>query len=123
MDEWKRHASRYARTWRVSMHARRLIAPVVPAECADILTLARQPGRLSSQQIAAVEKDIHLIAAARSADQVILSLDHRMKTILTGLAALTKTLDRVIWSDPDKNHAPLCRWLREGEPPLPTLNA
>ena len=69
-EEWNRHASGFARSWRVSMETRGKTIKVRPTDCADVLTILRNSKNFSAPQTAIVEKDIHLVAAALSPPRV-----------------------------------------------------
>ena len=114
VEEWNRHASGFARAWRVAMHARRKTIKVPPTDCADVITILRNSKNFSAPQTAVVEKDMHLVAAARSADKTILSLDERTRVLLRALVAETRALDGVLWANPADEFDLLRGWLAEG---------
>lgn len=121
LAEWKNHSSRFAKNWRNSMYARRLIVQVLPANCNDIYSSLRSSPHLSPSQITAGEKDILLIAAARSADGVILSLDEAARNIFHKVTTATCALGSLLWANPVTEHKILQTWLRDGKPELTTL--
>jgi hypothetical protein len=95
-----------------------------PADCEDVLTTLRQSRQISESEVAAVEKDMHLIAAARSAERsfpaanrAILSLDEVVRHILRKLTAETHALDRLHWTNPSNEFESLNAWLVEGRQP------
>ena len=119
MDEWNRHDSRSARRWRLRMSARRRIVKVIPADCTDVVTALRVTRLLSEPEIAAAENDMHLVAAARSADHSVLSLDEITRAILRKLTAGTRVIDRLLWANPANEYQALHGWLTGGEPAAP----
>jgi hypothetical protein len=90
IEEWNRHSSRFARTWRIAMNARHKTLRVRPADCSDVLAALHQSRQLSQLEVAAAEKDMHLVAAARAADRAILSLDELTRSILRKIARLRR---------------------------------
>lgn len=124
--EWNRHNSRSARRWRSRMSARRKMIRVKPADCKDVHNTLRQSRQMSESEVAAVEKDMHLIAAARSevpsfpvANRAILSLDEVMRHILRKLTTETHVLDSLHWANPSNESDSLRAWLVEGKRPAP----
>lgn len=118
-EEWNRHASTFARAWRVAMHARGKTIKVRPTDCADVLTILRNSKNFSAPQTAIVEKDMHLVAAARSADKTILSLDERTRVLLRALTDETRALDGLLWAHPANEFDALRGWLAEGHKAAP----
>ena len=112
--EWDRHISGFARTWRVAMETRGKTIKVEPADCEEMITTLRNSKNFSAPQTAIVEKDMHLVAAARSADKTILSLDERTRVLLRALVAETRALDGVLWANPADEFDLLRGWLAEG---------
>ena len=118
-EEWNRHASGFARSWRVSMETRGKTIKVRPTDCADVLTILRNSKNFSAPQTAIVEKDMHLVAAARSADKTILSLDERTRVLLRALTDETRALDGLLWAHPANEFDALRGWLAEGHKAAP----
>ena len=77
-EEWNKHRSRFARTWRVSMMARRKVELV---EVAAHLSLKKRIMRaqLDKPIEAIIEKDRHLIEAALATDKRVASLDDQVR--------------------------------------------
>ena len=101
------------------MHARRKTVTVQPTDCADVITILRNSRNFSASQTAVVEKDMHLVAAARSADKTILSLDERTRVLLRALAAETRALDGLLWAHPADEFDALRGWLAGGHKAAP----
>ena len=121
ITEWNKHGSRFSRSWRTSMQARRLIKEVSPALCQDIQVRLEKSKFLSSAQKAAGEKDLLLIAAARSADRSILSLDERSRTIYRNISTKTCSLGSLFWANPAEEYELIKSWLKNGTPPIKQL--
>ena len=119
-DEWKRHASPFARRWRVSMDARRKIDRTIdPPEnenlCTKIVNTAR-----SERQRENMEKDFHLLQAALATDQTIISLDETVRQLFKRASQQVGEIQDIIWVNPDRTaeEQPI-GWLQNGAPPEP----
>ena len=117
-DEWKRHASPFARRWRVSMDARRKIDRIIdPPEnenlCTKIVNTAR-----SERQNEDIEKDFHLLQAALATDQTIVSLDETIRRLFGRASQSVGEIRNIIWVNPDRTaeEQPIA-WLQNGAPP------
>jgi hypothetical protein len=126
VEEWNRHNSKSARRWRSRMSARRKMIKVKPTDCSDVMTALRQSHQFSEAEVAAVEKDMHLVAAARAfdrslalANRAILSMDEIVRNLLRKLAAETRAIDRLHWANPATEYEPLRAWLVNGKPAAP----
>ena len=73
-EEWKRHQSRFALEWRVSMDARRRIDRINPPEDEELRDKVTVTAT-DEDKIEAMQKDFHLLQAALATDQTIISLD------------------------------------------------
>ena len=114
--EWKTHASRFARKWRTSMHARRLWSSV---ECADMPGFRKAVQALSGNRGSPLAKDAHLIEAAWAGSRRIISLDAEARRGFSALAATVESLGEIAWSDP-RAHAAV-DWVRANGPLEPSL--
>jgi hypothetical protein len=114
--EWTRHWSKFARSWYVSMEARkRVLRPTVTAvhqrTCKSIEDWApSEPARL------AILKDMHLLLAAISADQRIASLDETLRSILAASCADLPHLCNLLWLNPERPEERAEDWIRRGAP-------
>jgi hypothetical protein len=117
LEEWNRHQSRFARTWRNSMYARGKVVSVSAAECSDVHTALKQSQDLSANEVSAAEKDLHLIAAARSADRTIISSDNAALAVFRKLTLVTGTIADIFWVDPVSDLDGLRLWLEADGPP------
>ena len=119
LAEWNRHQSRFARTWRRSMYARGKVVSVPTAACSDVHTALKQSQDLSANEVSAAEKDLHLVAAARSADRTIISLDNAALAVLRKLTPVTGAIADLFWIDPVLDLDRLRLWLAADGPPAP----
>jgi hypothetical protein len=100
LDEWNRHMSRFSRKWLRSMAPHRKPPKNVNPHEVDVNTTD-----LSDSDRAAIEKDLHLIKAALSADRIIVTRDDDIMDILAkplGSASLTKSIR---WINPVRDGA------------------
>ena len=118
-DEWKRHQSRFALEWRVSMDARRKIDRINPPEYED--TQAKVTNTASDEdEIEVMEKDFHLLQAALATDQTIISLDETVRQLFKQASQQVGEIRDIIWVNPDRTaeEQPIT-WLQNGAPPEP----
>ena len=114
-EEWKRHRSRFASTWRTSMVARRKVVRL--DSCADqrlrdrVERLARLRQDLNE---AVLRKDIHLVEAAKATDSIVVSLDDTAKGAFRLAAGSIRELRGLRWINPDDASGEVIAWLASG---------
>jgi hypothetical protein len=124
-EEWKRHQSRFARRWLTQMYANRKVIACDPPSCQHLLEDIRSFASTTASDIAAVEKDIHLVAAALTTPhRTILSWDNRVAAVIRKVCADTKTvtsrtIGSMLWINPIADHDSLRTWLSETGPTQP----
>ena len=113
LTEWKNHESTFAKRWRLYMAEE---GKFLEDETAHPVELGNQIKRLagSSKKQSAMEKDAHLLAAAKAADSVVISLDETARRLFAELSRTVKDLRNVTWVNPNKQSEAPIRWLREG---------
>ena len=117
-DEWKRHRSRFAFEWRVSMDARRKIDRINPPEdqtLQDKITTTTS----DENEIEVMEKDFHLLQAALATDQAIISLDETIRGLFKQASQQVGEIRDIIWVNPDRTEERPILWLQNGAPPEP----
>ena len=96
-EEWERHASAFARSWLVRMHARKLVDDRVP-----IRSMRGLRSRIERQADAGsrdlMKKDVHLLETAAGGDQRIVSGDRRARVQFARLAREFKPIGEVHWA-------------------------
>jgi hypothetical protein len=114
-EEWKRHQSRFARRWQVSMMARR---KVVFIEVAAHLSLEKRITRVESNEAlaAVMEKDRRLIEAALVTEERVISLDDRMREHLRDHVAKLSEVGSICWVNPCRSEEGAVAWLEAGAP-------
>ena len=118
-DEWKRHQSRFALEWRVSMDARRKIERINPPEYVEIQDKVTNTAS-DEDEIETIQKDFHLLQAALATDQTIISLDETVRGLFKRASQQVGEIRNIIWVNPDKTteEHPI-PWLQNGAPPEP----
>lgn len=118
-NEWKNHQSRFARRWRVSMDARKKIDRIDPSENAELQTKVTTTTNNESE-IAALQKDFHLLQAALATDQTVISLDETVRGLFKRASQSVGEIQHIIWVNPDRTaeEQPI-DWLQNGALPEP----
>ena len=118
-EEWDRHQSYFASEWRVAMETEGLVYAVSPVADGDL-----RRGMLSTAQSKnnrlALEKDLHLIEAARATDHTVSSLDEQVRGLLREAARVIEGIRAIVWVNPTKTteETPI-PWLQDGAPAEP----
>ena len=115
-DEWKRHQSRFALEWRVSMDARRKIDRINPSEDEELQDKVTNTAS-DEDEIEAMQKDFHLLQAALTTDQTITSLDETVRQLFKRASQSVGEIRNIIWVNPDRTaeEQPIV-WLQNGAP-------
>ena len=115
-NEWKNHQSRFARRWRVSMDARRKVDRIEPPEDADLENKIVRTAN-DENEIEVMEKDFHLLQAALTTDQTVISLDETIRRLFKRASQQVGEIRNIIWVNPDKTAVehPIA-WLQNGAP-------
>ena len=116
-DEWKRHQSRFALEWRVSMDARRKVDRINPPEGKELQDKVTNIAN-DEDEIEAMEKDFHLLQAALATDHTVISLDETVRGLFKRASQQVSEIRNIIWVNPDKTaeEHPIA-WLQNGAPP------
>jgi hypothetical protein len=114
-DEWKKHRSRFATQWQVSIFARKRI---VFLKSDSDETLRKQVSSLikDEAQKKAALKDCHLIESALETEKKIASLDEKSRAIFREIAQSLSTVGRICWVNPDNPAENSLDWLQCGAP-------
>jgi hypothetical protein len=113
-DEWERHRSLFARTWLTAMASRRRVDfGDVPLKNkmrrAIVRVAATKPA-----EVAALEKDFHLIEAALDNDRTVVSLDETVRKLFKAAAQSVAAIKKVVWVNPVEPAEDAVEWLRGG---------
>ena len=114
-DEWSKHESRFARTWRKSMMARKKIElATVTSEYSLEETIASVVADESVTEI--LEKDRHLLEAALITDKRVASLDDEVRISLRENAHRLLGVPSICWVNPNTPEEQCIAWLTSGAP-------
>ena len=114
--EWNRHRSRFARTWQVSMTARKRVLHLDVAEDPHLRHRVAQTAEHESQK-AAMLKDCHLLEAAAASDRSVISMDEVVRALFSSASGSMPDLRGVVWVNPDREHERPVVWLSQGARP------
>lgn len=116
-DEWKRHQSRFALEWRMSMDARRRVDRIDPPEYDELQGKVANTTD-SEDEIKVMQKDLHLLEAALVTDKTIISLDETVRTLFAQTSQQVSEIRDIIWVNPERTteEQPI-DWLQSGAPP------
>lgn len=94
--ELAQHQSRFARTWRVSMEARRRVLRHSLSQASPLRTKVEALPKVDPCR-AELQKDMHLIESALAMGASIATLDRRLVDCVTTKAAALRQLRSVRW--------------------------
>ena len=116
-EEWEENQSKFAATWLRSMIARKrfdYVDPPVNQALRDEIegTATRET------EIEVMRKDFHLLEAARSTDQAIISLDETIRRLFARASQPVGEIRDIVWVNPERmeEEEPI-EWLKNGAPP------
>jgi hypothetical protein len=119
-EEWNKHRSNFARTWRVSMVARKKEIRL-PSHHNENLRTKIEGAASSEKSCAAMLKDVHLLEAALATDSVVISLDDVVKNLFSTSCQSIGEIKNIIWINPDEDKGQTQVWLEKGAKPDKTL--
>lgn len=113
--EWDIHSHPFARRWRRSMNAKRRVdRPTVDRD--PILTQKIVRANPPEKALAAMEKDMRLIEAARATDGRIVSLDDTARRFFCAASKGVGELRQILWVNPVVEKEAPIQWLEDGAP-------
>ena len=116
-EEWEENQSKFAATWLRSMIARKrfdYVNPPVNQALRDEI----EGTAISENEIEDMQKDFHLLEAAREIDHTIISLDETVRGLFARAAQHVGEIRDIVWVNPERTagEEPLV-WLQNGAPP------
>ena len=107
-EEWDENQSKFAATWLRSMIARKrfdYVDPPVNQALRDEI----EGTATSENEIEDMQKDFHLLEAARATDQAIISLDETVRGLFARATQHVGEIRDIVWVNPDhtKEEEPL----------------
>lgn len=113
--EWDIHSHPFARRWRRSMNAKRRVdRPNVDHDAAFRLKIER--ASQTEKALAAMEKDLRLIEAARITDKRVISLDDTARKFFSAVSSQVGELGDILWVNPINEGETPTQWLTDGAP-------
>jgi len=109
-EEWDRHQSRFARTFRTQMFARRKVAVVDDVDDPALLKKIEKTAT-SGNKVQQIRDDFHLLRAARAADGIVLSLDEEARGLFREAAKNVGEVRDIAWINPASGTTEAINWL------------
>jgi len=113
LAEWEKHRSRFSIKWQASMVAKKKFFRVDDPQN-DSLRKIIDSLELNDKEIAAIQKDIHLIEATIATDKTIISCDQALRDILAKAYQNLELLKELLYVNPTKESDEVMEWLRKG---------
>ncbi len=113
-DEWTKHESNFARTWRRRMVAKKKLEYQAGIETNEELWKQIEGTAASDSEREAMFKDFCLIEAALATDKTVISLDERVRRLFGQAAGQVPEIRDLVWVNPDKPEEEPIEWLRDG---------
>lgn len=115
-QEWKKHRSRFASKWRLSMEARKRTVSINPPEDHQLRNNIASTTS-NADDVEVMQKDYHLLEAALDTDNSIISCDESVRTLYAKAAQQVGEIRKIVWVNPDKTEDEPIVWLKSGAPP------
>lgn len=118
LEEWKKHESRFARTWRIGMTARKLVTYIRDSQntaLRDEVDLHAPTDKARAEML----KDVHLLEAALRTDEIISSLNTVDRDRFKSIADKVSVIQLIVWVNPDDASENCQDWLKNGASPEP----
>ena len=112
-EEWKKHESNFARTWRIGMIARRKLVDLGDVSDVDIIDEFDDLA-VSRKDCAAMKKGALLIAAALVVDGLVASSDDTVRKLFSQACKNIARLGPIIWVNPATDYEAVSQWMRRG---------
>ncbi|WP_017718303.1 hypothetical protein [Kamptonema formosum] len=113
-DEWTKHESNFARTWRRQMVAKKKLEYRADIQTNEELWKQIEGTAGLDSEREAMFKDFHLIEAALATDKTVISLDERVRRLFGQAAGLVPEIRDIVWVNPDRPEEEPIEWLRAG---------
>jgi hypothetical protein len=114
-SEWDIHSHPFARRWRKSMNARRRVDRLNVDRDA-VFCLKVEQASQTEKALVAMEKDLHLIEAARITDNRVISLDDTARKFFSAVSSQVGELRVILWVNPVNENETPTQWLINGAP-------
>ncbi len=111
-DEWKKHESNFALTWRSSMMQKKKIHILKDISLDHDLWNQVETVAKSDKDRGIMIKDMLLIEGAIATDKIIISLDEKVRTLFQQVPKISN----ILWVNPAKPEEKALEWLENGAP-------
>jgi hypothetical protein len=115
-EEWGKHQARFVRRWRRQMYARKKVDALEADPDPTLLERLHQLDATEAEQ-EAMAKDWLLIEAALAADHCVVSLDDTVRTLFAKASQKLKSLQTIVWVNPERSEEEPVQWLSRGAEP------
>jgi hypothetical protein len=114
-EELKKHESKFFRSWRVQMVAKRKFV-YVDNDDNNFLDLKKQIETLAKtyESREAMEKDCFLLELALAHDKIVISKDETVRDLFRQIATEVQEISHVNWVNPIKQVETPIEWLNQG---------
>jgi hypothetical protein len=113
LDEWKPHASSFARKWHVAMYGKKKVVTVSTRKDDKLLQRIEVTAR-SEKDRDAILKDMLLVEAALATDQAVVSCDDSGRRLFVAASSQVSELRPIVWVNPDREEEEPIQWLTNG---------
>lgn len=108
--EWNKHESKFAKIWRVHMISKKRMVLIKDIENKEIRNFVEC--NIKNELVKkSIIKDLHLVEAALSTDEIVISCDDRMRNHLKTMCNECKSVKRLMWGSPIKISDDLKGWI------------
>lgn len=111
--EWMNHTSKFSLTWLASMKARKRILRLNNSVI-EKLRNKLMKANFTEKDMAAMMKDVHLIEAALTTDNIIISRDDIARGLFVIVSKRVGEIRQVIWTNPVHEDEQTIVWLENG---------
>lgn len=120
LEEWKKHESKFSRKMRVMLITKQRI---LFKKCKNDVLRQSVNNIPDRSRISAIMKDIHLVEAANTGDNIIVSLDEKIHRHFIYLKDYSPTgvLENLNWVNPTVNPDNVIDWFRNGAQLIPEI--
>jgi hypothetical protein len=115
-EEWKNHAIRSARKWRVRMEARKKVQRIRNIENCELRDKIKIRATKEKEREAML-KDVILIEAALASDTIVISLDETVRSVFSKASRTIGELRNIVWVNPERPEEQPIPWLKNGARP------
>ena len=115
-EEWEENQSKFAAGWLKSMIARKRFDYVEPL-VNQALRNEIERTATNDNETEDMQKDFHLLEAARETDQTIISLDETIRQLFARASQHVGEIRDIIWVNPSYTEEEPLTWLQNGAPP------